>query len=188
MKENKKKIVVGVTGASGAIYAKTLIKRLNAIDNQIEECGIVISENAKKVWEFELGVINYDEIPYKIYATNDFFAPFASGSSKFDIMIICPCSMGTIGRIASGISNDLLTRAADVIIKERKKLILVTREMPLNLIHIENFKKITLSGGIICPASPSFYSKPAKIEDLVNTVIDRILDLAGFDISSFRWK
>jgi flavin prenyltransferase len=188
MKENKKKIVIGVTGASGAIYAKTLINSLNSIDNQIEECGIVISENAKKVWEFELGSINYDEIPYKIYTTNDFFAPFASGSSKFDIMIICPCSMGTIGRIANGISNDLLTRAADVMLKEKKKLILVTREMPLNLIHIENFKKLSLAGGIICPASPSFYSKPSTIEELLNTVIDKVLDLAGFDISSFRWK
>ncbi len=188
MKENKIKIIVGVTGASGAIYAKTLINKLYTINEQIEDCDIVFSENAKKVWEFELENNNYNEIPFKIYTTNDFFAPFASGSAKYDAMIICPCTMGSLGRIANGISDDLLTRAADVILKERKKLILVTREMPLNLIHIENFKKITLSGGIICPASPSFYSKPSTIDELVNTVIDRVLDLAGFDISTFRWK
>lgn len=188
MKESRKKIVIGITGASGSIYAKTLIDRLSLLNEQIDECGIVFSDNAKKVWEFELGKIKYEEIPYKIFPTNDFFAPFASGSAKYDTMIICPCTMGTLGRIANGISDDLMTRSADVILKEHKKLILVTREMPLNLIHIENFKKITLSGGIICPASPSFYSKPSSIEDIINTVIDRVLDLADFDISAFRWK
>jgi len=188
MKENKKKIVIGITGASGSIYAKTLINRLHKIDSQVGDCGIVFSDNAKKVWEFELGEIRYNDIPYKIYSTDDFFAPFASGSAKYDVMIICPCTMGTLGRVSNGISNDLLTRAADVMLKERKKLILVTREMPINLIHIENFKKITLSGGIICPACPSFYSKPSNIEELIDTVIDRVLDLAGFDIPSFHWK
>ncbi|OIP05531.1 MAG: 3-octaprenyl-4-hydroxybenzoate carboxy-lyase [Bacteroidetes bacterium CG2_30_32_10] len=188
MNENKKKIIVGVTGASGAIYAKSLINKLQTIDNQVDDCGIIFSENAKKVWEYELGNKYYHQFPYKIYAPDDFFAPFASGSAKYDAMIICPCTMGTLGRISNGISNDLLTRAADVMLKEKKKLILVTREMPFNLIHIENLKKITLAGGIICPASPSFYSKPSTIDELIDTVIDRVLDLAGFDISTFRWK
>ena len=102
-------------------------------------------------------------------------------------MIVVPCSMGTMGRIAAGISDDLLTRAADVILKERRKLILVARETPYNLIHIKNMETITLAGGIICPATPSFYSKPTTIEEVAATVVDRVLDLAGIDLKSYRW-
>jgi len=103
-------------------------------------------------------------------------------------MIICPCSMGTLARIATGISNDLTTRAADVILKERRKLILVTRDMPLNLIHINNMKTVTEAGGIICHASPSFYSHPSSIEALAATVTDRVIDLAGLSNETFRWN
>jgi 4-hydroxy-3-polyprenylbenzoate decarboxylase len=184
----KKKIIVGVTGASGAVYANKLIGKLQTLNDQIEDCGLVFSENARKVWEYELENTDYNKLPFRIYAPDDFFAPFASGSAKYDTMIVCPCTMGSLGRIANGISNDLLTRAADVILKERRKLILVTREMPISLVHIKNFETITLAGGIICPASPSFYSKPFSIDDLLDTVIDRVLDLAGFDISAFRWN
>jgi len=102
-------------------------------------------------------------------------------------MIIIPCSMGTLGRIANGISSDLITRAADVILKERRKLICVARETPYNLIHIKNMETITLAGGIICPATPSFYSQPKTIEDVASTVVDRVIDLAGFKLESFRW-
>jgi 4-hydroxy-3-polyprenylbenzoate decarboxylase len=102
-------------------------------------------------------------------------------------MIIIPCSMGTLGRIASGISTDLITRAADVILKERRKLICVIRDTPYNLIHIRNMETITLAGGVICPASPSFYSKPSSIEAAASTVVDRVIDLAGFELKSFRW-
>ncbi|MGY8989028.1 MAG: UbiX family flavin prenyltransferase [Flavobacteriales bacterium] len=102
-------------------------------------------------------------------------------------MIVCPCSMGTLGRISSGISNDLTTRAADVILKERRKLILVSRETPLSLIHIKNMKRITESGGVICPATPSFYSNPTSFEDLASTVVDRVLTLSGFEHNSFSW-
>ena len=114
-------------------------------------------------------------------------APFASGSARYDTMIVCPCSMGLLARIAHGFSADLTTRAADVILKERRKLIVVPREAPFNLIHLNNMKIITEAGGIICPATPSYYSKPQTIEELAATVVDRVLDLAGFDLKSFRW-
>lgn len=184
----KRKIVVGITGASGSIYAKVLIEKLQTLTNQTEEVCIVMSDNAKDVWKFELGDSSYDNSPYKMYSKNDFFAPFASGSAKFDTLIICPCSMGTMARIASGISNDLITRAADVILKERRKLILVVRDTPLSLIHINNMKTITEAGGIICPASPSFYSKPQNFSELASTVVDRVLDLCGLEIKSHRWQ
>jgi len=102
-------------------------------------------------------------------------------------MIVCPCSMGTLGRITSGISNDLMSRAADVILKERRKLILVTRDTPINLIHIKNMETVTLAGGIICPASPSFYSKPQTIYEAAKTVVDRILSLANLKSPEYQW-
>jgi len=182
-----KKIIIGITGASGSIYAKQFIAKLQTLQRQFVDCGIVMSENAKSVWEYELGNDSFNNFPFKFYETNDFYAPFASGSAGYNTMVVIPCSMGTLGRIASGVSNDLLTRAADVILKERGKLILVTREIPLNLIHINNMKTITETGGIIVPASPSFYSKPQTVEEVVNTVVDRVLQLAGFNISSFSW-
>jgi 4-hydroxy-3-polyprenylbenzoate decarboxylase len=186
-KRNKHKIVIAVTGASGAIYAKVLLRKLQELHEQIEAVGIIMSDNAKDVWKFELGNTEYEKFSFPVYSKTDFFAPFASGSAKYDSMIVCPCSMGTLARIASGISNDLTTRAADVILKERRKLILITRDTPLSLIHINNMKTITEAGGIICPASPSFYSKPTDFDALAATVIDRALDLCGFDQTSFRW-
>lgn len=185
---NKKhKIVVAVTGASGSIYAKVLFQKLMQLDKQVESVGIVMSDNAKQVWNLELGDSSYEDLPYKFYNKKDFFAPFASGSANYETMIICPCSMGTLARIAAGLSDDLTTRAADVILKERRKLILVTRDAPLSLIHINNMKTVTEAGGIICPASPNFYSKPKNFEDLASTVVDRTLQLAGFQLDSYRW-
>ena len=185
---NKHKIIVAVTGASGAIYAKVLFDKLLLLNNQIEQVGVLMSKNAKFVWEEELGNTNYENLPFTFYEKMDFMAPFASGSANYGTMIICPCSMGTMGRIASGISNDLTTRAADVILKERRKLIIVARETPLSLIHINNMKVITKAGGIICPATPSFYSKPNTFEELISTVIDRILTLADFKHNSYSWS
>lgn len=182
-----RKIVVAVTGASGSIYADLLIQKLKSIENQWNELAIVFSDNAKDVWSTELGNDNYDKLNLPVYNKHDFSAPFASGSGRFDTMIIIPCSMGTLGRIAGGASNDLITRAADVILKEKRKLICVARETPYNLIHIRNMETITLAGGIICPATPSFYSQPKTIEEVAATVVDRVLDLAGFEIKSFRW-
>lgn len=186
--QNKRKIVLAITGASGAIYAKVLLDKFKALSEQIDTVGIVMSDNAKEVWKFELGNTDYENFPFKIWSKNDFFAPFASGSAKFDTMIICPCSMGTLARIASGISNDLTTRAADVILKERRKLILVCRDTPLSLIHINNMKTVTEAGGIICPASPSFYSQPQTFEELAATVTDRVIDLCGLQQDTFRWN
>lgn len=183
-----KKVIVAITGASGAIYADLLLKKLQQLSNQIAEVGIVMSDNAKQVWQYELGNEAYNDHPYKMYGKNDFMAPFASGSAKFDTMIVIPCSMGTMGRIAGGISDDLITRAADVILKERRKLILVARDTPLNLIQIRNMETITQAGGIICPAVPSFYSKPKTIEDVALTVVNRVIDLAGFEDESYRWS
>ena len=181
------KIIVAVSGASGSIYTKTLLDKLSLIKSQWTDLAIVITDNAKLVWETELGEKNYNGYPGTYYEKNDFMAPFASGSGNYNIMIIAPCSMGTIGRIASGISNDLISRAADVILKERRKLICMVRETPYNLIHIKNMETITQSGGIICPASPSFYSNPKTIEEVVATVVDRILELSGLKIETFRW-
>jgi 4-hydroxy-3-polyprenylbenzoate decarboxylase len=183
----KRKIVVAVTGASGAIYASLLFNKLQKIKNQLNEVAIVFSTNAKDIWKYELHDTFEPVFPFRVYEKDDFYAPFASGSSSFDTLIVCPCSMGTLGRIAHGISDDLITRAADVMLKERRKLILVPRETPFSLIHLENMKIITLAGGIICPAVPSFYSKPETIEQAVETVVERILNLSGFDIGSYRW-
>jgi 4-hydroxy-3-polyprenylbenzoate decarboxylase len=181
------KFVIAITGASGSIYAKLLIEKLLNIKEQWNDLAIVMTENAKQVWETELKNDAHKNIPVKNYSTKDFNAPFASGSGKFNTMIIIPCSMGTLGRIATGISNDLITRAADVVLKERRKLVCVIRDTPYSLIHIRNMETLTLAGGIICPASPSFYSLPGSIEELASTVVDRVLDLSGFDIKTFRW-
>ena len=181
------KVVVAITGASGSIYAKLLLEKLQALDTQWDELAMVMTENAKQVWQTELGNDSYKNLSIKNYLTTDFTAPFASGSGKFNTMIIVPCSMGTLGRIATGISNDLITRSADVILKERRKLICVVRDTPYSLIHIRNMEAVTLAGGIICPATPSFYSVPKTIDEVAATVVDRVLDLAGFDIKTFRW-
>jgi 4-hydroxy-3-polyprenylbenzoate decarboxylase len=181
------KIVIAITGASGSIYSNLLLDKLILLKDQWSNLSVVMTENARAVWRTELENENYNNYPLTFYKQNDFFAPFASGSGQYDIMIIVPCSMGMLGRIATGISNDLITRAADVVLKERRKLICVLRDTPYNLIHIRNMETVTLAGGIICPASPSFYSKPQNITEAAATVVDRVIDLAGLKISSFRW-
>jgi 4-hydroxy-3-polyprenylbenzoate decarboxylase len=181
------KIAIAITGASGSIYAQVLMQKLAGLKDQIAELSVVMTENAKQVWETELGDKSYEKIEARHFGTTDFTAPFASGSAKYDALIIIPCSMGTLGRIASGISNDLISRAADVMLKERKKLICVVRDTPYNLVHIRNMETVTLAGGIICPASPSFYSRPQTLAEAAATVVDRAIDLAGLTVSSFRW-
>ena len=185
---NNRKIVIALGGASGSLYAKLLLDKLQDLAGQWEDIGIVLSDNAKINWQIELNTpFNTADYPFTFYDQNDFMAPFASGSAKYDTMVIVPCSMGLLGRIAHGISSDLTTRAADVMLKERRKLILVPRETPYSLIHIRNMETITLAGGIICPASPSLYSNPDSIQSFCMTVVDRIIDLMGLENSSYRW-
>jgi len=176
-------IILAVTGASGSIYAERLLKYLSK-NNKILA---VFSTNAIKIYQEETGSVLTETDNIKIYDDGNFYAPFASGSFLSDAMVVCPCSMGTLGRIASGVSDSLITRAADVMLKERRKLILVVRETPYNLIHIRNMETLTLAGAVICPACPSFYSKPQTLEDMVDTVVFRILDLLGIQNEGFRW-
>jgi 4-hydroxy-3-polyprenylbenzoate decarboxylase len=187
MKQPARKIIVAITGASGSIYAQKLLESLQSLKNPPAEIAVVFSDNAREIWKYETGKKFVAKSPAKEYNNKDFFVPFASGSSDYDTMIICPASMGIVGRIANGTSDDLIARAADVMLKERRKLILVPRETPYNLIHIKNMETLTLAGAIICPATPSFYSKPKTIDDLVMTVVERIISLAGFEADTYRW-
>jgi flavin prenyltransferase len=182
-----RKIILAVTGASGSIYAMKLLEELQQLKSPPEEIAVIFSDTAKEIWEAETRQKYSATFPAKEYNNKTFYAPFASGSSQYDTMIICPASMGTTGRIANGTSDDLIARTADVILKERRRLIIVPREAPYSLIHINNMNTLTLAGAIICPASPSFYSNPKTIDDLVMTIVNRIIDLAGFDNNSFRW-
>lgn len=170
------RIVVAITGASGTLYAQRLLDNLDATRHEIH---LVLSRYASAVMAEELpeGL----RVPAGVATHNlkSMNAPFASGSNAPDAMVIVPCSMGTLGRIAHGYSEDLLLRAADVVLKERKKLILVPRETPLNLVHIKNFELLTLAGATILPANPSFYSLPKTLEEVVDTVVARILDHLG---------
>ena len=181
------KMVVGITGASGAIYAKALINKINARSELVQRCDLVFSEQARAVWKYELNDTVSEQFPNKIWPNNTFFAPFASGSSDFDAMIICPCSMGTLAKIANGLASGLISRAADVMLKEHRKLILVTRETPLNLVHINNMKRVAEAGGIILPANPSFYNKPKNIDEMVDSLINKILTLVGLTGFRHNW-
>lgn len=180
-----RKIVLGIGGSSGSIYAKLLMDKLKTYSDL--QIGVVMSDNAMINWNIEIGEFEKSDYPFNFYNQKDFYAPFASGSARYDTMVICPCSMGLLARIAGGISSDLTSRAADVMLKERRKLILVPRETPYNAIHLENMAKLTHAGAVICPATPSFYSKPKDITSLCMTVVDRIVDLIGLDQDTYRW-
>jgi len=181
-----KRIVVGISGSSGSVYACSLLNKLKEKGGAVK-VGVVMSKNAIVNWELEIGAFQQGEWPFDFYEKDDFNAPFASGSAQYESMVVCPCSMGVLGRIATGVSTDLMTRAADVILKERRKLILVARETPLSYIHIENMRTVTLAGGIILPAVPSFYSNPKTPEEIYATVTDRVIDMLGLDSGGYRW-
>ena len=183
----KKRIIVAITGASGSIYAKNLLEKLVTHSEEVAEIALIVSATGEQVWQYELD----SKIPQsgliKRYGNSSFFAPTASGSAGYNAMIVIPCTAGTLGRIANGTSNDLIARSADVMLKERKPLVLVLRESPYNLIHIENMRKLTLAGGIIFPASPSFYSKPSSINALVDMLTNRVLAMVGLNVNGYKW-
>ena len=179
------KLVLAGTGASGALYLQRL---LDKIDARTHEVHLVLSPYARQVIRDELDELR---IPEGVHQQGDktMNVPFVSGSARFDAMVICPCSMGTVGRIAAGTSDSTILRAADVFLKERRKLILVPRETPWNLIHARNVCTLIEAGALIMPASPGFYSRPQTMEQLADTVVDRILDQLGLPVSgTFRWS
>ncbi len=180
------KCVIGISGASGAIYPFQVLDYLKKKTNH--EVSVVASSNGRRIFREEMGK-DLEEMGFPLYATNNFDVPFVSGSARFDAMVILPCSMGTLGRIAHGVSNDSLTRAADVFIKEKRKLILVPRDTPFSLIHIENMRLLSLAGVTLIPAIPSFYSHPKTLEEVAATVTSRILDHMGIENDLMaRWK
>ncbi len=172
------RLVVGVSGASGAPYARRLLDFL-AEHGEAHgvTCDLVFTETGRQVWAQEIG--GAPRYPWKIWHPRDFTAPFASGSSRYDAMVVIPCSAGALARIAHGISVDLLGRAADVMLKERRPLLLVLRETPLSLVHARALTQAIEAGAIVMPASPSFYSGPRTLEQLVDTVVARALDRLG---------
>jgi 4-hydroxy-3-polyprenylbenzoate decarboxylase len=180
------KILVAITGASGALYAQRLLDNLNPREHEIH---VVQSNYAAQVIAEELpgGLKLPDGV--KTHSLKSMNAPFASGSNPVDVMVVIPCTMGTLGRIAHGFSEDVLLRAADVTLKEKRKLILVPRETPLSLIHVKNFELLLMAGAIVLPANPSFYHRPATIEAVVDTVVGRVLDHMGVEHQLVpRWQ
>lgn len=184
--------MIAVTGASGQIYARKIIERLRSVggDGSDNTCSVqtelIFTDTAKNVYHDELG----EQPPQPLVNNNNYYNRNASGSNAADVMIIIPCTMGTIGRIASGATTDLISRIAEVQLKERKTLIIVPRETPYSLIHLRNLTTLTEAGAIIAPASPSFYMHPANLEQLADNFVSRILDLAGVAQlpSNYRWK
>jgi 4-hydroxy-3-polyprenylbenzoate decarboxylase len=179
------KIAIGISGSSGSIYSKLLLDKLSKIPDV--ELALILSKNARANIAIELPDFDIKKYGIKEFSMDDFNAPFASGSARWDALVICPCSAGFLAKVSAGLADDLMSRGAQVMLKERKKLILVFRESPLSLIHIENMKTVTLAGGIICPAIPSFYAGAQSIEDMLSTVVNRTIDLLGLDSASFRW-
>lgn len=180
------KIIVAVTAASGAIYARQLLEQLVA-SPQVENIALILSTNAEAVAETE-GVTLPESGKITRYANNNLFAAPASGSARWNAMVIVPSSVGTVGRVAAGTSQTLIERAADVMLKERRRLVVVVRETPLSLIHLRNMTTLTEAGAIVLPASPSFYSRPTDIEELCSTVTERIVSLLGIDAPHFEWQ
>ncbi len=183
------RFVIAATGASGAIYLQRLLDYLSASnDSPPHEVHLVLSSFARQVIHQEIGQLRLSGNVIE-HSDKSMNAPFASGSAQFDAMVIVPCSMGTLGRIAAGTSSSLISRTADVFLKERRKLILVARETPWNVIHARNVTTVLEAGAIFLPAMPSFYSNPKSFEELVDTVVWRILDQLGLSsVDTWRWQ
>jgi 4-hydroxy-3-polyprenylbenzoate decarboxylase len=167
--------ILGVTGASGAIYAMRTAMHLKRLGHEV---SLIVTAPGREVVEYEGQKALFDYAD-SVFNVDDFFAECASGSADYAGMAVVPCSMGTLGRIAAGTSDNLLVRSADVCLKERRPLVIVPREMPYNLIHLENMERVTRAGAVVIPASPQFYSKPTSIEDLVDTVVAKVLKHLG---------
>ena len=181
------KLLVAITGASGSVYGQALLDRLAALTDPSIEVSVIFTENGAKVYAFELGHPPVVPPSFRVFDNQDLFADPASGTAGYTHMIICPCSMASLAKIAHGLSTDLVSRAADVMLKERRRLILVPREMPYSLVHLRNMETVTLAGGIICPASPSFYSLPKNPGEIVGTVVEKLLSLCGINDGFYRW-
>ena len=179
------KIVVAVTAASGAIYARQLLAELIE-SNDVERIALIYSANARAVAAHE-GESMPNSPKVEVYENDDLFAPPASGSARWDAMVVVPSSVGTIGRVASGVSQTLIERAADVMLKERRRLIFVVRETPYSLIHLRNMTALTEAGAVILPATPSFYSLPQDIEEVCQTVTERITAMLGIEGERYEW-
>ena len=180
------RILVAITAASGGIYARQLLEMLLA-SPKVERIGLILSRHAAEVLQWE-GITLPDGEKIERFENDDLFASPASGSARWEAMVICPSSVGTAGRIASGVSSTLIERAADVMLKERRRLLVVLRESPLSLIHLRNLTTLTEAGAIILPASPSFYAHPPSIEELCQSVSERILSLLGLPFKGYVWR
>ena len=178
-------IVVAVTAASGSIYARLLVEALTASE-EVGRIALVYSDNARAVAEHE-GVAMPADAKIVEYFNSDLFASPASGSAAWDAMVVVPSAGGTVGRVAGGVSQTLIERAADVMLKERRRLVFVVRETPYSLVHLRNMVALTEAGAIIVPASPSFYSKPATVEELCRTVVERVVALLGVKAEHYEW-
>lgn len=179
------KVIVAITGASGAIYARHTLEQLIA-SSEVERIALIVSDKAQQVIPFE-GITLPDSEKIIRYDNHDMFSAVASGSASWDAMVIVPASMGTVGRVASGVSLSLIERAADVVLKERRRLVVVVRETPYSLIHLRNMTTLTEAGAIILPASPSFYSHPSTIDEAVQTVVERIISHIGIENDHFEF-
>lgn len=189
---SERRLFVAITGASGAVYAQKL---LSAVASEYDRVYVSASANALSILRDELGVVELENVlpdtggTFQMFSASNLHAPPASGSHEYDGMVVIPCSMGTVGRIAAGVSSDLITRAADVCLKERRKLILVVRETPYSLIHLENMTTLARAGAIVLPASPAFYQKPETLDDMVDFVVDRVLRQLGLEKRLVRgWR
>lgn len=180
------KVVVAVTGASGSLYGHELLRQLCATGS-IAEIALIFSENGLKVWDYEKTAAIPDSKKIIQYQNNDLFAAPASGSAMYRAMFIVPCSMGTLASVAAGTAGNLIHRAADVMLKERRPLMLMVREAPLSLIHIENMDRVTRAGGIIFPASPFFYHHPESIHDTTSALVSRLLTITGLSSPEIEW-
>lgn len=185
--KQQRQILVCVSGASGSLYAKSL---LDSLRDRLapQQVSMVFTANALSVWAHEIGLDVATRYPFRQCDVTDFSVPFVSGSARVDTMIIVPASMGIIARIAQGVSADVITRAADVMLKEKRRLIVVPRESPYSLIHLRNMEQLLLAGAHVCPASPHFYARPSTLEQLVGGFVDRLLDLCDLPTAdAFRW-